>query len=76
MLHGGVANESAIVNFFCSCDRLTGGKFYYFFVGIEQSTGHVQVKIYIAFGMCGSFYLYTFFATDVCIYVESIQNNK
>ena len=31
---------------FCSCDRLTGSKFYYYvlIVMIKQSTGHVQVN--------------------------------
>ena len=32
---------------FCSCDRLTGSKFFSCFIVIEQSNGHVQVNIYV-----------------------------
>ena len=43
-----VANESAIADYFPSClhhDRLPRHSFYYYFIMMEQSTGHVQEKI-------------------------------
>ena len=53
---------------FCSRDRLTRSIFYCYFIRIEQSTGHVQVKKTWRLG-CKVHYIYIFIFIYIYIYL-------